>query len=120
MTYRFHDTVVNLAGHPFRWPLARLARHLGPAVRVPGVGFVISSAMLATEVMQRDSDFTKNGRGSISAAITRLVGPFALTNMDGDDHRRLRSRLGDLLAPSRVEALLDVCRRPLDDAFAPR
>jgi len=70
--------VVNLAAHPLRWPLARLTRRIGAAVYVPGVGVVISGAELATEVMQRDRDFTKNGTGSISAVITQLVGPFAL------------------------------------------
>src|SRR5205814_745222 len=84
------------------------------AVRVPGVGMVISGAELATEVMQRDRDFTKNGKGSLSAVITQLVGPFALANMDGDAHRHLRAKLGDLLSPSRVSGLLDACRSPLD------
>ena len=114
MKHRFHDTVVNIAAHPLRWPLARLARSLGVGVRIPGVGMVISGAELATEVLQRDRDFTKNGKGSISAVITQLVGPYALSNMDGDAHRRLRGRLGDLLSPSRVNGLLDACRGPLD------
>lgn len=115
MTHRFHEAIVNLAAHPVRWPLARLARTIGPALHVPGVGVVISGAELATEVMQRDRDFTKNGKGSISAVITQLVGPFALANMDGEAHHRLRTRLADLLSPSRVNALLDACRSPLDD-----
>ena len=29
MTHRFHDTVVNVAAHPIRWPLARLTRVFG-------------------------------------------------------------------------------------------
>ena len=115
MRHRFHDTVVNVAAHPLRWPLARLTRRLGAAVHVPGLGLVISGAELATEVMQRDRDFTKNGQGSISAVITQLVGPFALSNMDGEAHRQLRTRIGDLLSPSRVNGLLDACRRPIDD-----
>jgi cytochrome P450 len=106
---------VNIAAHPLRWPLARLTRRIGAAVQVPGVGLVISSVELATEVMQRDRDFTKNGKGSISAVITQLLGPFALANMDGDAHRHLRSKLNDVLSPPRVNALLEACRRPLDD-----
>jgi cytochrome P450 len=115
MRPRVHDAVVNIAAHPIRWPLARLARTIGPAVRVPGVGMVISGAELATEVMQRDRDFTKNGKQSLSAVITQLVGPFALANMDGDAHRELRTKLGDLLSPSRVSGLLEACRGPLDE-----
>ena len=76
---------------------------------------LISGAELETEVMHRDRDFTKNGKGSISSVITQLVGPFALANMDGDAHRRLRAKLGDILSPARVDSLLDTCRRPLDD-----
>jgi cytochrome P450 len=113
--HRFHDAVVNLAAHPVAWPLARLVRRIGPAVRVPGVGLVISGAELATEVLRRDGEFIKNGTGSIAANITQLIGPFALTNMDGDAHRHLRAKLGDLLSPSRTNDLLDACRGPLDE-----
>jgi cytochrome P450 len=115
MTPRLQEAVVNMAAHPLRWPLARLARSIGPVLHVPGVGVVISGAELATEVMQRDQDFTKNGKGSISAVITQLLGPMALANMDGEAHHRLRAKLGDLLSPLRVNALLDACRSPLDN-----
>ena len=117
MTYRFHDTAVNVAAHPIRWPLARLSRAVGVTLRMPGVGVLINGVELATEVMQRDREFTKNGKGSISSAITQLVGPFALANMDGEAHRHLRAKLGDLLSPARVNSLLDACSRPLDDAL---
>lgn len=114
MIDRVYETAVNVAAHPVVWPLARIARRLGPAIHVPGVGLVISGAEMAGEVLHRDRDFTKNGKGSISAVITQLIGPSALTNMDGEAHRQLRSTLGDLLSPSRTSALLDACRGPLD------
>ena len=112
MNYRWHNALVSIAAHPVRWPLARVARRLG-TIRVPGVGVIVSDARLASEIMQRDREFTKNGKGSISAVITQLLGPVALANMDGDAHRRLRTRLTDLLSGARVKALLDTCEQPL-------
>lgn len=116
MNARVRDALVNLAAHPFAWPAARLLRSLGPLVRVPGVGTVISDLELAHEILARDDTFTKNGEGSIAAVLTQAMGPFALANMDGEAHRQLRARLGDLLTPARCAALLSACRAPIDAA----
>lgn len=116
MNARLQDALVNLAAHPFAWPAARVLRSLGPLVRVPGIGTVISDLELAHEILGRDDAFTKNGKGSIAAVFTQAMGPFALANMDGEAHRQLRARLGDLLTPPRCAALLSACRAPIDDA----
>lgn len=106
MSARSGDMRVALAAHPVAWTLARLARHGGPAVRVPGVGLVINDAMVAHEVLQRDAEFVKRAPGAFSEVVTQLFGPFALTNMDGEEHRRLRGMLGDLLSPANAAHLL--------------
>lgn len=116
MSARLYDTLVNLAAHPLGWPAARLLRAVGPVVRVPGLGVVVNNLELAHEILGRDGTFTKNGEGSIAAVFTQAMGPFALANMDGEAHHRLRSRLGDLLTPARCQSLLDACRAPLDVA----
>ena len=116
MSARLYDALVNLAAHPFGWPAAQLLRAAGPLVRVPGLGVVVNDLELAHEILGRDAAFTKNGEGSIAAVFTQAMGPFALANMDGDAHRQLRSRLGDLLTPARCQSLLDACRAPLDVA----
>jgi cytochrome P450 len=92
-----------------------MLRAAGALVRVPGLGVVVNDLELAHEILGRDATFAKNGEGSIAAVFTQAMGPFALANMDGEAHHRLRSRLGDLLTPSRCQSLLDACRAPLDE-----
>lgn len=102
----WHDALVNLSAHPAGYPLALLANRYAPTVQIPGFGLVVNDAMLAHEVLVRDDDFTKNGKGSLAATMTDMLGPHALGNMDGDGHKRLRGMLVDLVAPSQAEGLL--------------
>ena len=106
MNAAFHDMLLNLSAHPVGWPLARLARRVGGVVRVPGLGIVVNDAELAHEVLVRDDEFTKNGPGSLSRTMTELLGPFALGNMDGEPHRRLRARLADVVSAGQARELL--------------
>jgi len=107
------DLRVPFAAHPVAWTLARLARYGGPMLRVPGVGLIVNDAEVAHDVLHRDAEFVKRGRGGFSDIITQLFGPFALTNMDGDEHRRLRGMLGDLLSPANAALLLRAYEPPL-------
>lgn len=113
MRAALHDAMVNVAAHPFGWPLARLARRVGPVLRVPGVGVVVSDAAVAHEILTRDADFTKNGPGSISATMTELIGPAALSNMDGAAHQRLRAMLSDVASSQQAPVLLEACDEPI-------
>jgi cytochrome P450 len=115
MTARLHDALVNLAAHPVAWPLARAARRWGRGgvIRVPGIGVLVSDAAVAHEILVRGDDFTKNGRGSISATMTEMIGPSALANMDGEAHRLLRAKLTDLFAPASARTLLQAADAPL-------
>ena len=106
---RWHDTALNLAAHPIAWPLARGVRRLGGVVRVPGFGLVVNDAEFAHDVLVRDDMFTKNGPRSLSTVMTEILGPSALGNMDGDPHRALRSRLADVVSPTRVAEILRPC-----------
>lgn len=106
MTASLHETLINLASHPLVFALARVARRVGPLWRVPGLGVLVSDAQLGREILQRDEDFTKNGPGSFAATMSATLGPVALGNMDGADHRRLRASLADLLAPARCAELV--------------
>lgn len=110
----WNEARLNLAAHPLAWPLARVVRRLGKVVRIPLFGDLVNSLVVAHEILGRDGDFTKNGEGSLSAQFTQAMGPYALANMDGSAHRELRAKLGDILAPTRCNALLDACRSPLD------
>ncbi len=107
MRVQFHETLVNLAAHPLVWGMARLARRVGPVWKVPGLGVLISDAECAREILRRDDEFTKNGPGSFAQGMTVGLGPMALSNMDGAEHRQLRAAIADLLTPARADVLLD-------------
>lgn len=106
MTISRHETKLNLAAHPLMWPLVCLARRIAPVWTVPGLGIVVSDAAFAREVLTRDSEFTKNGPGSFAQALTTGLGPKVLGNMDGEEHRRMRASLSDVLSPERAESLV--------------
>jgi cytochrome P450 len=106
VSYGRHESALNLAAHPLLWTLAGVARRMGAVWRVPGLGVVVSDASCAREILRRDADFTKNGPGSFAGVITRSLGELALGNMDGDEHRRIRDALADVLSPARSEEIL--------------
>ena len=91
------------AAHPVAYPLLRSVRR--PALRVPGLGVLVTDATLLRSVLMDTARFTKTGPGSPSDLWTPVLGPSVLLNMEGADHRALRSRLGPLFAPSYVEPL---------------
>jgi len=101
-----HETALNLAAHPLMWGAAQLARRAGPLWRVPGLGLIVSDATLARDILQRDDEFTKTGPGSFARALTAVLGPIALGNMDGAEHRQLRAAIADVLTPARADMLV--------------
>jgi cytochrome P450 len=96
---------VQLGAHPVAYPLVRSLARLGPAVRVPGLGVVVSDAGLAHEVLADHETFTKTGPGSPADLWTPVLGPSVLLNMEGVEHRVLRRRLSGLFAPGYVARL---------------
>jgi cytochrome P450 len=108
---------VRLAAHPVAYPLVRAVARIGPVVRIPRVGVVVSDAALARTVLT-DAAFTKTGPGSPADLWTPVVGPSVLLNMDGAEHAELRRRLADLFTPRAVADLVGraplVLERPLD------
>ena len=101
---------VQLGAHPVAYPLLRALARVGPVVRVPRVGVVVSDAALARAVLTDTAAFAKTGPGSPAALWTPVVGPSVLLNMDGAEHTALRRALADLFTPSAVSAL---CARVL-------
>ena len=106
MSAQLHESVLHFSAHPLLWVLARLARRAGLLWKVPGLGVMVSDAECAREILRRDRDFSKNGTGSFAQAMTAALGPMALGNMDGDDHRCLRTAIADVLAPARADMLV--------------
>ncbi|MEV0680070.1 cytochrome P450 [Actinosynnema sp. NPDC050436] len=116
---------VHLAAHPLAYPLVRGIARLGPVVRVPRVGVVVSGAGPAREVLTDPVRFTKTGPGSPADLWTPVVGPTVLLNMEGEAHAALRRKLSGLFTPRSVAALCDrVAQEPMralrDDLAAGR
>jgi cytochrome P450 len=97
---------VQVGAHPFAYPLVRAVARVGPVVRVPGLGVVVSDAGVAHEVLADTDTFTKTGPGSPADLWTPVLGPAVLLNMEGAEHRELRRRLAGLFSPSTVESLV--------------
>ncbi|MEU4830047.1 cytochrome P450 [Streptosporangium sp. NPDC023615] len=113
-----HESRLQLAAHPFAYPLMRLLARLGPVVRVPGLGVVVNDAAVARAVLT-DERFRKDGPGSPGDLWTPVLGPSVLLNMEGPGHLALRRKLMPLFAPAHVSALVDdVLRGPLADLDA--
>ena len=113
-----HESLLYLASHPLIWPLA-LASSRWPILRLPGIGVVVNDPALAKAILQRDREFTKTGPGSMGPLYDQVLGPYALLNMDGPDHRALRTRLAGVFSPTGVAATTaEVFAAPLADATA--
>ena len=113
-----HESLLYLASHPLIWPLA-LASSRWPILRLPGIGVVVNDPALAKAILQRDREFTKTSPGSMGPLYDQVLGPYALLNMDGPDHRALRTRLAGVFSPTGVAATTaEVFAAPLADATA--
>jgi cytochrome P450 len=101
---------------PLVWFLIHnVLRNRRDVFRVPGLGYVITSAAACREAYLRQDLFAKDGDQSAGVIITQVVGETALLNMDGEKHRVLRKQLIGLFTPKFVN---DVCERALGDITA--
>ncbi|GAA1984677.1 cytochrome P450 [Isoptericola halotolerans] len=99
---------VQRGAHPVAYPAIRALRRLGPVVRVPGIGVVVSDAATAREVLLDTEHFSKVGPGAPSDLWTPVLGPSVLLNMEGVDHARLRRTLASLFTQRAVRELVAV------------
>ncbi|KRC62025.1 cytochrome [Agromyces sp. Root81] len=101
---RWEERVMR-AAHPIAYPM--LARITRPALRVPGIGTVVTDAALLRAVLMDTVSYTKTGPGAPSELWTPVLGPRVLLNMEGADHLELRRRLAPLFTPAAVGSLVD-------------
>ncbi|MEV8515118.1 cytochrome P450 [Dactylosporangium sp. NPDC051484] len=106
---------IQYGAHPFAYPAIRALARVGPVIRVPGLGVVVSDAALAHEVLGDSATYTKTGPGSSADLWTPVLGPAVLLNMEGEEHRALRRRLAGLFSASYVDRL---CTRALGAPLA--
>lgn len=103
---RRNERLVYLASHPIPVALGELAATIGPVVRVPGIGAFVTDVEVAREVLSNPDRFSKTGPGAVGAILTEVMGPHALLNMEGPDHRALRGRLAGLFTARFVHDLV--------------
>jgi cytochrome P450 len=110
---------VHIAAHPLAYPAALVLRRLGPALRVPGIGYIVNDPAIARAVLLDHDGFTKNGPGSAGELITQVMGDYALLNLEGDSHRELRAILVAALNASALHDLVhEVWGAGLDEAVS--
>lgn len=109
-----------LGAHPAVYPLLMGLGKVAPAVRLPGVGVLVSSPALARQVLLDTERFVKNGPGSSGALWTPVLGPSVLLNMEGEEHRALRSKLAGLFTPAAASAVCERVLTPIVDDVCAR
>ena len=105
---------VLVSAHPIFWPISQLAGRLGPDVcMVPGLGYIVSGAESLRAILGDVRRFRKDGPAGAAAAITQVLGPTALANMDGPAHTELRRLLGPMLSRDKAAWVLTVVAEQL-------
>lgn len=100
-----HESAVYLSSHPFSFIGSWILSVSRNVTYVPRLGYVVNSAGLSRKILRDTENFTKNGPGSTGAIWTQLVGERAITNMEGQEHQRLRSELSELFSESHIAAV---------------
>ncbi|MCW2956496.1 MAG: Cytochrome [Thermoleophilia bacterium] len=90
------------------WLLTKYARRRNPDVcHIPFLGYVVSGAEVAREVVVDGATYSKTGAASSTTVITQMLGPVALVNMPDAEHLALRRQLQDLFTPKYSKAVVD-------------
>ena len=84
---QWYEWLVYVLNRPVAYGLLEAARHLGDVVHIPRIGYVISEAEIAREVLTDEVHFNSHSPGSLGVLITQVLGPYALHNMDGPAHK---------------------------------
>ena len=95
---RRNERSLYLAVEPYTYVLSRIVRNR-PLVRLPRLGIVVNDAALIREAYLRHDDFIKTGDESAAWAITQVFGPYAMLNVEGEDHREVREHLRGIFGP---------------------
>jgi len=97
-----------VAAQPLGWAIAQWAMKHHPDVwRVPGLGYVVSGAEVAREILLDGETYTKTGPRCTGVLMTQVMGEYALLNMDGPPHIALRRKIQDLFTPKYVRTVTD-------------
>lgn len=97
-----------VAAQPLGWAISKWALKRNPDVwHMPGLGYVVSGAEVAREILLDGETYTKTGPRCTGVLMTQVMGEYALLNMDGPPHISLRRKMADLFTPKYVRAVTD-------------
>lgn len=97
-----------VSAQPLGWAISKWAVKRNPDVwHLPGLGYLVSGAEVAREVLLDGETYTKTGPRCTGVLMTQVMGEYALLNMDGPPHLSLRRKMQDLFTPKYVRAVTD-------------
>ncbi|MEQ1846449.1 MAG: cytochrome P450, partial [Nitrospira sp.] len=103
---QWNEWLVYLLNRPLAYGLLELSRRLGDVVYLPRIGHVISDAEIALDVLMDTEHFDSHSPGSLGFLVTQALGPYALLNMDGPEHKDLKRRLQVVFSLKYIKALI--------------
>ena len=103
---QWNEWIVYVLNRPVVYGLLELSRRLGNVVYLPGVGYVISDAEIALDVLLDAEHFNSHSPGSLGFLVSQALGPYALLNMDGPEHKDLKRRLQEVFSSKYIKTLI--------------
>ncbi|MGH7960218.1 MAG: cytochrome P450 [Candidatus Binatia bacterium] len=113
----WHEFLVYLLNRPLAYAILEVSRRLGEVVHIPRIGYVISDAEVARAVLTDSEHFDSHSAGSLGVLVTQALGPYALLNMDGADHKDLKRRLLEVFSTRYINKLMDSATADLTHAL---
>ncbi|HYY37669.1 MAG TPA: cytochrome P450 [Xanthobacteraceae bacterium] len=106
---------MRLYNRPFSFLFLDFVRRLGDVVRVPFLGYFVHEPFIAKAVLDHPN-VSNSDIGSYGAWFTQVLGESALINMEGLEHRVLKSCLREFFDEDRLEQLVgEELRRSVAD-----
>ena len=103
---QWNEWLVYALNRPVAYGILEASRRLGDVVHIPRIGYVISDAEIAREVLTDGDHFDSHSPGSLGFLVTQALGPYALLNMDGPEHKDLKRRLQEVFSPKYIKELI--------------
>ena len=114
---QWNEWIVYLLNRPLAYGLLELSRRLGDVVYLPRIGYVISDAEIALDVLMDAEHFDSHSPGSLGVLISQTLGSHALLNMDGPEHKDLKRRLQEVFSSKYIKALIRSATDDIVDEF---
>ena len=110
---RHFERRLHWVNRPLVFVLFAVARRLGQVVTIPGVGRFVNDPGVARAILLAPDRFNSHDRGSFGYAISSVLGPNALINMDGPDHLKLKRDLLRVFSNRYVNEIIDATTGPI-------